>query len=60
MMRVWKDYNSVPISGALIDTLAYQFLENWEYREKSFLYHDFMARDFLAYMMDQNRDQTYW
>lgn len=60
MMRVWKEHNNVPISGALIDTLAYQFLEDWEYREKSFMYHDFMARDFLAYMMNQSRDQTYW
>lgn len=60
MMRVWRDYNSVPMSGALIDTLAYQFIENWEYRDKSFLYHDYMARDFLKFLADQPRDQTYW
>ena len=28
MMRVWAGYCSVPISGMLIDTLAYQFIEN--------------------------------
>lgn len=60
MMRVWKDHNNAPISGALIDTLAYNFIATWQYREKSFLYHDYMARDFLQYMNDQDRDQSYW
>ena len=60
MMRVWRDHNDAPISGALIDTLAYQFIETWEYRDKSFLYHDFMARDFFKYLSDQDKDKTYW
>lgn len=60
MMRVWRDHNNVPMSGALIDALAYQFIERWEHREKSFLYHDYMARDFLAYMANQPSSQTYW
>ncbi len=60
MMRVWRDHNDAPISGALIDTLAYQFIETWEYRDKSFHYHDFMARDFLKYLSDQDKDKSYW
>ncbi len=60
MMRVWKDYNSVPISGMLIDTLAFQFLENWPHRDKSFLYHDYMARDFFLFMSRQATTQSYW
>ncbi|TDH38962.1 nucleotidyltransferase [Pseudohoeflea suaedae] len=60
MMRVWRDHNKVPISGALIDTLAYQFIENWEHRDKSFLYHDYMARDFLGYLAAQDTNKTYW
>jgi len=60
MMRVWRDHNDVPISGALIDTLAFQFIENWEHRDKSFLYHDYMARDFLGYLTGQDEDKTYW
>ena len=47
MMRVWVDHCAVQMSGMLIDTLAYQFIENYEHRGKSFLYHDFMVRDFL-------------
>ena len=36
MARVWRDNCNVPMSGLLIDTLAYQFIEGYEYREKSF------------------------
>lgn len=60
MMRIWRDYQSVPMSGMLIDTLAYQFIENWQYRDKSFFYHDFMARDFFDYMSQIPETQTYW
>jgi hypothetical protein len=60
MMRVWRDYCSVPISGMLIDTLSYQFIENYEHRDKSFLYHDFMARDFFEFLSKQDQQQTWW
>ncbi|MFG1226008.1 SMODS domain-containing nucleotidyltransferase [Xanthobacter wiegelii] len=60
MMRVWRDHNNAPMSGALIDTLAYQFIENWEHREKSFYYHDYMARDFLRFMAMQDKNKEYW
>jgi hypothetical protein len=60
MMRVWKDHNSVPMTGALIDTLAYQFIENWQYRDKSYAFHDYMARDFFKYLYDLDRDKTFW
>jgi SMODS domain-containing protein len=60
MMRVWRDYCSVPMSGALIDTLAYQFMENYEHRQKSFLYHDFMARDFFDFLSKQDQKQSFW
>ncbi len=60
MMRVWRDHNNVPMTGALIDTLAYQFIGDWGYRDKSFAYHDYMARDFLGYLMNQDVSQTFW
>lgn len=60
MARVWKDYVSAPISGMLIDTLAYQFIENWAHRDKSFLYYDYMARDFFIFLAKQDQSQTHW
>jgi len=60
MLRSWKNYWDVPIGGLLIDTLAYQFIENWQYRDKSFLYYDFMSRDCFKWMMEQDENQSYW
>lgn len=60
MMRAWKRKWDVPIGGLLIDTLAYQFIENWGYKDKSYLYYDYMCRDFFKWMADQDKDQEFW
>ncbi len=60
MARAWKREWSVPISGLLIDTLAYQFMENWGHRDKSYLYYDFMSRDFFKWMAEQDTSREYW
>lgn len=60
MMRAWKQKWNVPIGGLLIDTLAYQFIEKYEYRDKSYFYYDFMCRDFFKWMSEQSLEQVYW
>lgn len=60
MMRSWKKKWEVPIGGLLVDTLAYQFIENYQHRDKSYLYYDFMCRDFFKWMADQDEKQEYW
>lgn len=60
MMRSWKSNWTVPIGGLLIDTLAYQFIHDWQYREKSFLYYDFMTRDVFQYLASRDEKQAYW
>ena len=60
MMRSWKKEWSVPLGGLLIDTLAYQFIIDWEHRAESYFYYDYMCRDFFDYMADQDKDQEYW
>lgn len=60
MMRDWKGKWTVPVGGLLIDTLAYQFIENWQYRDKSYLYYDYMCRDFFKWMADQDANQEWW
>lgn len=60
MMRMWKSKWNVPIGGLLIDTLAYQFIQNWGYKDKSYFYYDFMCRDFFQYMATQSKEQEYW
>jgi hypothetical protein len=60
MARAWKDTWDVLIGGLLIDTLAYNFMKDWEYKDKSFTYYDWMTRDFFEYLKNQNKDQNYW
>lgn len=60
MARAWKDTWSVPMGGLLIDTLAYNFMKNWQYKDKSFFYYDYMTRDFFEYLKNQNTNQEYW
>ncbi|PQA81989.1 nucleotidyltransferase [Limnohabitans sp. TS-CS-82] len=60
MARAWRDKNDVQMSGMLLDTLAYQFMETWTYRDKSYLYYDFMTRDFFTYLTVQDTSQTFW
>lgn len=60
MMRSWKNRWDVPIGGLLIDTLAYQFIDGWQYKGESFIYYDYMCRDFFRFMADQDDEQVYW
>lgn len=60
MARAWKDNWDVPMGGLLIDTLAYNFLKGWKYKDKSYTYYDWMARDFFLYLKNQNESQAYW
>lgn len=60
MIRAWKDCWSVPMGGLLIDTLAYNFIRNWEYKDKSFIYYDWMTRDFLKFLSEQDSEKQYW
>jgi hypothetical protein len=60
MIRAWRNHWNVPIGGFLIDTLAYQFIDAWDSRDKSYLYYDWMCRDFFKWMAEQSSEQEYW
>ena len=60
MARAWKDTWDVPMGGLLIVTLAYNFMKSWEHRTESYLYYDWMSRDFFKYLSEQNKSQSYW
>lgn len=59
MARAWNKENNVWIPGILIDTAAYRFISDYSYKDKSYLYYDYMSRDFMAYLYD-NADKDYW
>ena len=51
MARAWRNKHGVGMSGLLVDTLAYNFLNSTsEYDTKSYLYYDWMSRDFFKYL----------
>jgi hypothetical protein len=60
MMRSWKQKWDVPIGGLLVDTLAYQFIENYTFRDKSYFFYDLMFRDVFKWLADQDEKQEYW
>jgi len=51
MARAWKNKHGVGMGGLLIDTLAHNFLKSTTYYDdKSYLYYDWMSRDFFSYL----------
>jgi len=51
MARAWKNKHGLEMSGLLIDTLAYNFLESTEeYDTRSYLYYDWLSRDFFGFI----------
>ena len=60
MMRAWKSQWAVSMGGLLIDTLAYQCIGGWEFKDKSYLYYDYMCKDFFSFMANQSKDKKYW
>lgn len=60
MARIWKGQHNVQISGMLIDTLAYQFIDSWPNKDKSYLYHDWLVRDFFYFVWQTDMNQEWW
>lgn len=60
MIRTWKNKCSVDLSGILIDILAHRFISTWKERDKSYMYYDWMSRDFFKYLSEQDTKQTIW
>ncbi len=60
MARAWKNKHGVGMGGLLIDTLAHNFLKKTtEYDDKSYLYYDYMSRDFFEYLAGQPNQDYY-
>lgn len=60
MARAWRNKHGLQMGGLLIDTLAYNYLcGTTEYDGKSFLYYDWLSRDFFKYLSELD-DQDYY
>lgn len=52
MAREWNKKNNVLLEGIVLDCMCYYFLKDYEYNQKSYLYYDWMSRDFFSYLKD--------
>lgn len=60
MVRAWKNYNNVNISGILIDILCYRFIKDWKYRAEPLEYFDWLTRDFFKYLSEIDTEKKEW
>lgn len=51
MAKCWKQECNVPLKPFWIEILAQNFLKNYQYRDKSSVYFDWMMRDFFEYLV---------
>ena len=59
MLRAWKNTHTALMSGILLDTTAYRFLQNYEHADKSYTYYDWMSRDYFKFLLD-HAEQDNW
>lgn len=59
MLRAWKECNNVSMGGLLIDTYVKQFLQTYGNKDKSYIYYDWISRDFFEFLSRQKDDATY-
>lgn len=60
MARSWRNTHGMEMGGLLVDTLAYNFLSaTTEYDQRSFLYYDWLSRDFFKFLSELP-DQDYY
>lgn len=60
IMRAWKNKSGLAMSGLLLDTLTYNFLnDNPDYKSAALSSFDVLVRDFFAYLKDQPQQDYY-
>lgn len=59
MMKRWQAYCDVPLKSFWIELIAVEFLAQWEHRDKSREWFDFMVRDFLKYLEAKANGNVY-
>jgi hypothetical protein len=57
MMRAWKYTHQVHLPGMLLDTLVMDFMEEWEGKDKSYLFYGRMVLAFFEYLAGKRDEQ---
>ena len=51
MLKCWQARCSVPIKSFYLELLAINFLDQWQYKDQSYFFYDWMCRDFFAWLI---------
>lgn len=51
IVKRWKYYNNVPIKSLALELLVTNFLSTYKYKNESFIYYDWMLRDFFKFLL---------
>lgn len=60
MTKVWSKVMNLSMDELLIDVLCYNFMLNYEHRNKDYMCYDWISRDFFKYLSEQDLNQEYW
>lgn len=52
MMKTWQSNCSVPLKSFYLELLSIKFLDQYEYRDRSVFYYDWMCRDFFKFLVE--------
>jgi len=53
MMKKWQYYCNVELDSFAIELLCQEFLQTYQYADKSSVYYDWMVRDFLKHILNK-------
>lgn len=59
MIKHWKRHCNVKLKSYLIELLAAEFFETYEYRDQSFFYYDWFIRDFFRFLVKRANGSIY-
>jgi hypothetical protein len=51
MLKAWKSECNVEIKSVCLEILATVFVNQWQFRDQTIFYYDWMVRDFFAFML---------
>lgn len=51
MLKAWKYECNVPIKSISLEVFATEFVQQWQFREQTIFYYDWMIRDFFEFML---------
>ncbi len=58
MLKAWKQECNVELKCLSLEVLACEFVKQWQFRDQSLYYYDWMVRDFFNYLLPYANGRT--